>query len=133
MGVISFQLYFLSLFFLLFFFLLLTIARSRVLDFQQHPHRAGGLLHGTFAGVCGVVAGTHRLIGPALWTGIHADRAAAPARPVVPQTLLSCAACDGLTRLGLWTDTQRNKAENAAFRRVTGAKNRVLINISFRL
>lgn len=96
----SFQLYFLSF---LCFPLLLTIARSRVLDFQQHPHRAGGLLHGTFAGICGVVAGTHRLVRPALGTGIHADRAAAPARPIVPQTLLSCAARDGLTRLGLWT------------------------------
>lgn len=51
---------------LLLSFILLTIARSRVLDFQQRPHRAGGLLHGTFTGIRGVVAGTHRLTRPAL-------------------------------------------------------------------
>lgn len=80
---------------------LLTVARSRVLDLQQHPHRASSLLHGTFTGICGVVAGTHRLVRPALRTGLITQRAASPAHPGVPQTLLPRAALDVLTRLGL--------------------------------
>lgn len=80
---------------------LLTVARSRVLDLQQHPHRASSLLHGTFTGICGVVAGTHRLVRPALRTGLVTQRAASPAHPSVPQTLLPRAALDVLTRLGL--------------------------------
>lgn len=80
---------------------LLTVARSRVLDFQQHPHRTSSLLHGTFTGICGVVAGTHRLIRPALRTGLITQRAAAPAHPSIPQTLFPHAALDVLTRLGL--------------------------------
>lgn len=80
---------------------LLTVARSRVLDLQQHPHRTSSLLHGTFTGICGVVAGTHRLIRPALRTGLVAQRAATPAHPSIPQTLFPSAALDVLTRLGL--------------------------------
>lgn len=80
---------------------LLTVARSRVLDLQQNSHRASGLFHGTFAGICGVVAGTHRLIRPALRAGLVAQRAAAPAHPSVPQALFPSAALDVLTRLGL--------------------------------
>lgn len=89
-------------FFLIFCFCcLLTVARSRVLDFQQHPHRTSSLLHGTLAGICGVVAGAHCLIRPALRTGLITQRAAAPAHPSIPQTLLPRAALDVLTRLGL--------------------------------
>lgn len=88
-------------FFIFCFCCLLTVARSRVLDFQQHPHRTSSLLHGTFAGICGVVAGTHRLIRPALRTGLITQRAAAPAHPSIPQTLFPRAALDVLTRLGL--------------------------------
>lgn len=83
---------------------LLTVARSRVLDLQQNPHRASGLFHGTFAGIRGVVAGTHRLIRPALRAGLVTQRAAAPAHPSVPQALFPSAALDVLTRLGLWED-----------------------------
>lgn len=99
-GVLFFScVHFLSYFFC--FCYLLTVARSRVLDLQQHPHRASGLLHGTLAGIRGVVAGTHRLVRPALRTGLVAQRAASPAHPSVPQTLLARAALDVLTRLGL--------------------------------
>lgn len=80
---------------------LLTVARSRVLDFQQHPHRTSSLLHGTFTGICGVVTGTHRLIRPTLRTGLITQRAAAPAHPGIPQTLFPSAALNVLTRLGL--------------------------------
>lgn len=80
---------------------LLTVARSRVLDLQQHPHRTSSLFHGTFTGICGVVAGTHRLVCPALWTGFITQRAAAPAHPSIPQTFFPCAALDVLTWLGL--------------------------------
>lgn len=91
---------FVSLFFSYFHYLL-TVARSRMLDFQQHPHRTSSLLHGTFTGICGVVTGTHRLIRPALWTGLITQWAAASAHPSIPQTLFPCAALDVLTRLGL--------------------------------
>lgn len=72
-----------------------------MLDFQQHPHRASSLLHGTFTGICGVVTGTHRLLRPALRAGLITQRAAAPAHTSVPKTLLPRAALDVLTRLGL--------------------------------
>lgn len=75
---------------------LLTVARSRVLDLQQNSHRASGLFHGTFAGICGVIAGTHRLICPALQAGFVTQRAAAPAHPSVPQALFPSAALDVL-------------------------------------
>lgn len=80
---------------------LLTVTRSRVLDLQQHPHRTSSLFHGTFTGVRGVVAGAHRLVRPALGTGLLAQRAAAAAHPSVPQTLFPRAALDVLARLGL--------------------------------
>ena len=97
-----FLLGFFCCFFLFFCFCcLLTVARSRVLDLQQHPHWTSSLLHGTFTGICGVVAGTHRLVCPALWTGLIAQRAATPAHPSIPQTLFPRAALDVLTRLGL--------------------------------
>lgn len=89
-------------------FYLLTVARSWVLDFQQHPLRTSSLLHGTFAGVCGVVAGTHRLICPTLLTGLITERAAAPAHPRIPQTLLLSAALDVLTWLCFWMETGGN-------------------------
>lgn len=91
-GGVLFLLFHISL-----FVFLLTVARSCVLDFQQHPHRTSSLLHGTFAGICGVVAGAHRLVRPALRTGLVAERAATPAHPSVPQTLLPCTALDVLT------------------------------------
>lgn len=81
---------------------LLTVARSRVLDLQQSSQGASGLFHGAFAGICGVIAGAHRLIRPALRAGFLAQRAAAPAHPSVPQALFPSAALDVLTRLGLW-------------------------------
>lgn len=93
-----------------FWYILLTVARSRVLDFQQHTHRASGLLHGTFTGIRGVVAGTHRLVRPALRTALIAQWAAAPAHPSIPQTLLPRAALDVLTRLGLCKDEREKSA-----------------------
>lgn len=89
------------LFFIFCFCCLLTVARSRVLDFQQHPQRTSSLLHGTFAGICGVVTGTHRLVCPTLRTGLITQRAAASAHPSIPQALLPCAALDVLTWLSL--------------------------------
>lgn len=103
-GGVLFLLFHISL-----FVFLLTVARSCVLDFQQHPHRTSSLLHGTFAGICGVVAGAHRLVRPALRTGLVAERAATPAHPSVPQTLLPCTALDVLTWLGLWTERRGNQ------------------------
>lgn len=88
---------FVSFFFIFCFCYLLTVARSRVLDFQQHSHRTSSLLHGTFTGICGVVAGTHRLVCPALRTGLLTQRATASAHPSIPQTLLPRAALDVLT------------------------------------
>lgn len=88
---------------------LLTVAESCVFDFQQHPHRTSSLLHGTFTGICGVVAGAHHLIRPTLWAGLIAVWAATPAHPSIPQTLLSCTALDVLTRLGLWMEIGRNQ------------------------
>lgn len=79
-----------------------------MLDFQQHPHRTSSLLHGTFAGIRGVVAGAHGLVRLALRAGLVAQRAAAPAHPSVPQTLFSCAALDVLTGLGLWNERGRH-------------------------
>lgn len=79
-----------------FFFYLLTVARSRVLDLQQHPLGAGGLFHCAFAGVGGVVASAHRLVRPALGTRAFALRAASSAHAGVPQTLLAAAALDVL-------------------------------------
>lgn len=80
---------------------LLTVARSWVLDFQKHSHRTSSLFHGTFTGICGVVAGAHRLLRPALWTGFITQRAAAPAHSCIPQTFFPCTALDVLTWLGL--------------------------------
>lgn len=59
------------------------------------------MLHGTFTGIGGVVAGTHGLLRPALRTGLITQRAASPAHPSIPQTLFPRAALDVLTRLGL--------------------------------
>lgn len=72
-----------------------------MLDLQQNSHGASGLFHGTFVGICGVIAGAHRLICPALRAGFVAQRAAAPAHPSVPQALFPSAALDVLARLGL--------------------------------
>lgn len=89
------------IFFIFCFCFLLTVARSRVLDFQKHSHRTSSLFHGTFTGICGVVAGAHRFVCPALWTGFITQRAAAPAHSCIPQAFFPCAALDVLTRLGL--------------------------------
>lgn len=94
------------------FFFLLTVARSGVLDFQQHPHRTSSLLHGTFTWIRGVVTRTHSLVCPALWTGLITERAASPTHPSVPQTLLPGAALDVLTRLGLWRGERNRRGGN---------------------
>lgn len=39
-----------------------SVARSGVLDFEQHARGAGSFLHGTLAGVSGIVTGTDWLI-----------------------------------------------------------------------
>jgi hypothetical protein len=62
----------------------LTVARSRMLHFKKHARRAGSFLHGTLAGVCGIVTGTDRLIRLTVRTQLIAERAATSANLGIP-------------------------------------------------
>lgn len=78
------------------------VARSRVLDLQDHSQGAGRQLHGALARIGGVVAGAHRLIGPALGAEFVAEGAAAPVHLQIPQALLADAAMDVVAGLGFY-------------------------------
>lgn len=47
-----------------------------MLNLQENPQRASGLLHGALAGIRGVVAGAHGLLRATFWARLHANRAA---------------------------------------------------------
>lgn len=65
-----------------------------MLNLQENPQRASGLLHGTLAGIRGVVAGAHRLLRATFGARVRANRTAPATHLGVPQTLLSCATMD---------------------------------------
>lgn len=62
----------------------LTVARSGVLYFQQHPRGAGSFLHGTLTGVSGIVAGTDRLLRLTLRAQLIAEGTPASANLEIP-------------------------------------------------
>lgn len=61
-----------------------SVARSGVLDFQQHARGAGSLLHGTLAGVSRIVTGTDRLVGLTLGAQLIAEGTPASANLEIP-------------------------------------------------
>lgn len=61
-----------------------SVARSGVLHFKQYAGGAGGFLHGTLAGVRGIVTGTDRLIRLTVRAQLIAERAATSANLEIP-------------------------------------------------
>lgn len=62
----------------------LTVARSGVFYFQQHTGGAGSFLHGTLAGVSGIVAGAHGLLRLTLRAQLIAEGTPASANLEIP-------------------------------------------------
>lgn len=81
---------------------LLTVARSRMLHFQQYSQRASCLFHGTLAGVSGVITGTDCVVWSALRTHLITEWTSPSAHSCIPQTRLPTVTLDILTGLRFW-------------------------------
>lgn len=74
-----------------------------MLHFKQHARGAGSFLHGTLAGISGIVTGADRLIRLTVRAELITERATASANLEIPQAFFSTTTVDVFT--GLCFDT----------------------------